>query len=184
MSYLIPDTDLTLSEKKEFRKRAKNQAISEALKLALATDEKGLTVRDILPATDLGAPAGSGYTNEVFITGAIAAITWTSVYDTAGVAQLGTRKVLVIYKIFNHTPMPNVTEVEFRLGLTGTSTLARFHTEGVIGIELTPEAYMSEPVVYTKEQWVDIRCYARAAIVTERLGFKGFIVEPLGETLS
>ena len=185
--YVIPVDELSTSEMRNFRRKAKEDAIAEALRLSLASSRDELDVSGIRPATDLGAPAGSGYTNEAWITGAVAANTWTSVYDTGNVAQLGRRKVLVIYGIFNATPVPRVTAVRFRLGATGTTTLGWVHLEGLIDIKLTQECYLSEPIVYTPDQYVNIQCYSRVAIPAadgERLGFRGFVVEPVGENVS
>lgn len=185
--FALPVSELSLNEMRNFRRRAKTDAVSEAMRLALATSERELVARGIFPATDMGTPAGNGYTNEAFITGAIAANTWTNVYDTGNVAQLGRRKVLVIFSVFNVTPMPRVTAVRFRLGPTGTSTLGWIHTEALIDVKETPELYLSEPVVYTPDQWMDIEVYSRAAIPAadgERIGFRGYVVEPVGETVS
>ncbi len=185
MSYGIPREDLSLSERREYRAKAQEACIRKAIKLSYATTREGLDVRDIFPGTDMTNPAGAGYTNEVFITGAIPINTWTSVFDTGAVAQMDNRKVLVIYKIVNLTPMPNIRAVRFGLGPTRTSMLAWFHTEKDIQIQETPEVYMSEPVVYTEDQWMSIECYANPAVaVGERLGFVGFVAEPVGETLS
>ena len=95
--FAIGVDELSLSEMRNFRKTAKERAIKEALDLSLVADRSELTARNILPATDLPA----GYTNEVFVTGAVVINTWTSVYDTAVVPQLGNRKVMVIYKVMN-----------------------------------------------------------------------------------
>lgn len=174
--------ELSLAERRAFRSNAKRMAIAEALKLALVADEKELVVRNILPNTDLPV----GYTNEVFLTGAVGVNTWTSVYDTAVVPALGNRKVLVIYKVMNMTAVPSITAVRFRLGATGVTTLGWVHLEQIIDVKLTPEVYLSEPIVYTRNQFVDIQCYARIAIPAagERLAFGGYVVEPLGETQS
>ena len=174
--------ELSLAERRTFRKTAKERAIAEALELSLAADRKELVARSILPATDLPV----GYTNEVYLTGAVVVNTWTSVYDTLAVPQLGNRKVLVIYKVVNMTAVPSVTAVRFRLGATGVSTLGWLHLEQIIDVKLTPEVYLSEPMVYKPTQFVDIQCYARLAIGAggERLGFEGYVVEPLGETQS
>lgn len=180
--FVIGVDELSLSDMRNFRLAAKEMAIAEALKLAMAANSKELVNRNIFPHTDLP----NGYTNEVFITGAVAVNTWTSVYDTAVVPQLGTRKVLVIYKVVNMTAVPSITAVRFRLGATGVTTLGWAHLEQVIDVKMTPECYLSEPIVYTKDQFVDIQCYARIAIPAagERLGFEGFVVEPLGEAIS
>lgn len=180
--FVLGVDELSLSDMRAFRKDAKERAIAEALKLAMAATREELVNRNIFPHTDLP----DGYTNEVFITGAIAANTWTSVYDTAVVPQLGTRKVMVIYKVVNMTAVPSITAIRFRLGATGVSTLGWAHLEQIIDVKMTPECYLSEPIVYTKDQFVDIQCYARAAVPAagERLGFEGYIVEPLGEAIS
>ena len=180
--YGIGVDELSLAERRRYREKAQEDAIKEAMKLALAADRGELVARSIFPATDLPA----GYTNEIYLTGAVAANTWTSVYDTAVVPQLGNRKVLVIYKVVNMTAVPSITAVRFRLGATGVSTLGWVHLEQVIDVKLTPEVYLSEPMVYKPTQFVDIQCYARIAIPAagERLGFEGYVVEPLGETQS
>lgn len=180
--YVIGVDELSLAERRNFRTAAKESAIQEALKLALAADRKELVARNIFPATDLP----TGYTNEVYLTGAVVVNTWTSVYDTAVVPALGNRKVLVIYKVVNMTAVPSITAVRFRLGATGVSTLGWTHLEQVIDVKLTPEVYLSEPIVYKPTQFVDIQCYARIAIGAggERLGFEGYVVEPIGESIS
>lgn len=186
MSYGIPRDDLSLAERRDYRAKAQRACINKALGLSYATTEKMLDVRGIFPHTDMGNPAGSGYTNERFITGALVINTWTSVYDTAAVAQLGNRKVLVIYKIVNLTAMPNIRAVRFGIGPTRTSMLAWFQVDVDINVQLTPEVYMSEPVVYTGDQWMSIEAYANPAVPAggEQLGFVGFIAEPVGDTLS
>jgi hypothetical protein len=183
--YALPVDELTKAEMKTFRRQARMSGEAEALRLALGASNKELVSRNILPATDMGAPAGSGFTNEAFITGAVAANTWTSIYDTGAVAQLGTRKVLVIYAIA-HMGVPTITAVRFRLGATGTSMLGWLHLETLLEVKLTQEVYLSEPIVYTRDQWMDIQVYSRIAIPAagERIGLRGFVIEPVGETLS
>lgn len=185
--FILPVDELSLNEMRTFRKNAKEKAVSEALKLSLATGPEQLDARGIMPQTDMGLPAATpGYAAEVFVTGAIAATTWTSVYSTGLVAQLGRRKVLVIYGVFDATPGALITAVRFRVGPTGTSTLGVISLEPLLPIKQTPEAYLSEPIIYTPDQWMDIQCYASAAIPAagERLGFRGYVVEPVGENVS
>lgn len=184
--YIIPVDELTKAEMKIFRRTARQNAVNEALRLALGSQEKELVARAIFPATDMGTPAGNGFTNETFVTGAVAANTWTTVYDTGNVAQLSTRKVLVIYGIAV-VGVPRVTAVRFRLGATGSSVLGWVHLQGLVDVKLTQEAYLSEPIVYTRDQWMDIQCYSPVAIPAanpETLCFRGFVVEPVGETVS
>ena len=99
MSFILPKDELSLTEMRRFRVQAKEKAIQAAVDLSIGPRE-GLIARGIFPGTDLGRGA-NGYTNEIFLTGAVAANTWTSVYDTALVPQLSNRTIVVIYKIVN-----------------------------------------------------------------------------------
>jgi len=186
MSYILGTDELSLSEMRSYRAGAQKAGVEEALKLALASSEKDLVIRGIFPHSDFFSAVGNGYTNERFITGAILINTWTSVYDTAVVPQLGNRKVMVIYKIFDVTPIPSIRAVRFRLCATGVSTLAWVQIEGPIATKSTPEVWLTEPVVYTPNQWMDIQCYANPAVPAagEMLGFEGYVIEPVGESLS
>lgn len=184
MSYAIPVDELSIAKMTEFRTNAKEAALERAKKLALVTKMEELVFREGFPATDFGLPAGTGYTNEAYITGAAVANAWTSVFDTAAVPQLGNNKVAVFYKIADITPAPVCTAVRFRLGPTGTSTLAWFHIEQFINVKLTAEVWLSEPVVYNKDQWLFIEFYPRVNTAAERLAFGCFIAEPVGEAIS
>jgi len=186
MSYAIPVDELSVSKIEGFRKLCKDRMIARAQELSMVTARDQLVFREALPATDLGLPAGSGYTNEDYLTGAVAANTWTLVYDTGAVAQLGTRTLIGFYKITNEDVNPQVVAVRFRKGLTGNTTLGTFSIAQFMNVKLTPEVYLSEPVIYSPQDYVFVECYARAAIGAggEHLGFGCFVAEPVGQNIS
>lgn len=185
MSYAIPVDELSLSKIELYRKAAKEAAIKRALDLKLVADRTELVFKECAPGTDLTNPAGTGYTNETYITGAAVINTWTSVFDTAAVPQLANNQIAVFYKITDETVPAACSAVRFRLGPTGTSTLGWFHIEQFLNIKLTPEVYLSEPIVYGPSQWLFIEFYPRIAVaVGERIAFGCFIAEPLGGSIS
>jgi hypothetical protein len=185
MSYAIPKDELSISKMEAFRTNAKMAALKKANDLKLAATLKELTFREAAPGTDLSQPAGAGYTNEVYLTGAVAANVWTSVYDTAVVPTLGRRQVAVFYKVWNRTVPAQITAVRFRLGPTGATTLGWFHIE-MLDVQQTAELYFSEPVVFGPDERLFIECISPVAIaaVGEHLGFGCFIAEPVGESIS
>lgn len=184
MSYAIPTKELSISRIERFKADAKNAALKKASDLKLASSLSELTFREAAPGTDLSQPAGAGYTNEIYITGAVVANTWTSVFDTAVVPTLGNRQVAVFYKVWNRTVPMTITGVRFRLGPTGATTLGWFPIEQMDNQE-TPELWFSEPIVYGPNERMFIECISPVAIaVGQQLGFGCFISEPIGEAIS
>jgi hypothetical protein len=185
MSYLITPDEVSLARLELFRKKAKAAALDMAIKHSIASTMDDLVFKEASPGTDLSQPAGSGYTNETYITGAIVVNTWTSVFDTALVPVLGARQVAVFYKVWSTDVPQNITAVRFRLGPTGATTLAWFPME-IVNAKQVPEAYFSEPVVFGPSQAMFIECYARVAVPAAgtHLGFGCFIAEPAGEAIS
>ena len=187
MSFCIGTDELSVAKIEGFRERAKAAAIAEALKQGFATEREGLVFREAIPNIDLGpTPAATGYATATYTTAAVAVSTWTSVFSNAAVPQLANNRIIVFYKIYDETSLPSISEVRFRLGQTGTSTLGWFHIEGIINVKRTPECWLSEPIVYMPSQWMFIECYSRLAIPAagEKLGFGAFVCERVGEQLS
>lgn len=184
MSYPIPEQQLSPASKEMFVKRCRAAALKRAKALGLVSQMNELTFRELAPGTDLSNPAGTGWTNETYITGAAVINTWTSVFDTAAVPTVPQRAIIVFYKITNEDPNPAAAAVRFRLGPTGATTLGWFPIEQ-INIAWTPEIWLSDPIVYGPNERPFIEFYPRAAVaVGERLGFGAFIAEPLGEAVS
>jgi hypothetical protein len=187
MSYAIPTNELSLADRKSFIAAAKRAGVNRALSLGIARVEQELVVREAHPGTDFTDPAGSGWTNEYYITpGGAGALAWALAPDTGNAPQLARTKVAVFYKIMDAAEDPVVTAVRFRVGATGATTFASFFIQEFIDIKLEPEVYLSEPVVYNPESWLFIQFYGRAATAQggEELGFGCFIVEPVGGTVS
>ena len=185
MSYTIPKDELSVSRIESFRVAAKAAALRKAQNLKLAASLNELVFREAAPGTDLSQPAGAGYTNEVYLTGAIVANVWTSVFDTAIVPTLGGRQIAVFYKVWNRTAPMTITAVRFRLGPTGATTLGWFPIEQM-DIQMTAELWFTEPIVYGPNERMFIECISPIAVAAagQQLGFGCFIVEPIGEAIS
>jgi len=187
MSYCIPTNELTLTDRKNFINAAIRAGIVRALALGIARVEAELVVREAHPGTDFTDPVATGWTNEYYITpGGAGALAWALAPDSGAAPQLGRTKVAVFYKIMDAAEDPVVTAVRFRIGATGATTLASFFLQEFIDIKLEPEVYLTEPVVYSPEDWLYIEFYGRAATAEggEELGFGCFIVERVGGTIS
>lgn len=186
MAYPIPVDELSLAKLESYKAMAKNAGLRKAINLRIAASMNDLDFREVLPATDLGNPAGTGYTNETYLTGAAVVNTWTSVFDTAAVPSVSNRAILIYYKIYDLDAAPAATAVRFRLGPTGATTLGTFFFESLLNTKLTPEVYLSEPIVYGPNERPFVEFYPRVAVAAagERLGFGCFIAEPVGEVTS
>lgn len=186
MSFAIGTDELSPSRLQAYTEKAQQAALRRAMDLKLANSMGELVFKEAAPGTDLSQPAGSGYTNETYLTGAAVVNTWTSVYDTALVPVLGQRQIAVFYKVYDLAAAPAASAVRFRLGPTGATTLAWFHMEEIINAKLTPEAWFTEPVVYGPNEAMFIEFYPMAAVgaAGERLGFGCFIAEPAGQSIS
>ena len=139
-----------------------------------------------MPQTDLGQPALSGYLQESYITGAAVINTWTSVYNSALVPLVPVNTILVFYKITDESPTPAASMVRFRLGPTGATTMGVVSLEQFINIKLTPEVFLSKPIVYGPNDRPFIEFYPRAAVPAtgERLGFGCYVAELGGSNVS
>jgi hypothetical protein len=184
--YAIPVDELSIARIENFRSQAKQAALARAMKLGFVSEMNQLVFHEAFPHTDLGQQVGAGYTNEAYLTGAAVINTWTSVFDTGVVPALGNRQIAVFYKIADWTVAPACTAVRFRLGPTGATTLGWVHIEQFINVKLTPEVYLSEPVVYGPTDALFIEFYPNAAVGAggEQLGFGCYIAEPTGRSIS
>lgn len=187
MAYSVPVDELSIARIEGYREAAKKAALKRAQGLKLATKMEELIFREAAPQTDFGNAAGTvGWATEHYVTGAILVNTWTLVFSTAAVPQLANNKIAVIYKIVDWNVPCRVAAVRFRLGLTGATTLGWFPVEQFINVKMTPEVYLSEPIVYNPSQFLFIECYCSVAVPAagETLGFGAFIAEPSGEQVS
>ena len=187
MSYAIPGNEVSLSDRQRFVNGAIQAGIDRALALGNARTREELVWREAHPGTDFTDPAGSGWTNEYYVTpGAAGALAWALAPDTGNAPQLARTKIAVFYKMFDAAEDPVVTAVRFRVGVTGATTKASFYLQLPFDIKLEPEVWLSQPVIYDPEDWLFIQFYGRAAtaVAGEELGFGCFIVERVGGTIS
>lgn len=183
MSYAIATNELTLTDIKNFRRGAVDAGVARAQKLSLAATREELVAREAEPHTDFPLT----WTWEYYLEAAgPAAPGWRLVGDLMAASQLGNNKIAVFYKIANDANNPAITAVRFRQGANGATTLGSFFTQLPVDIKLEPEVYLSEPVVYSPQEWVFIEAYWRIGGVAagEELSFGCFILEPAGGVIS
>lgn len=189
MSYMVPVSECTLADIRLFRSTARDRGVERALVLGLARNEDELVVRQALPFTDFGQGA-VGWTIEAYRNPVIAAAGWGSVFDAgalpANAPTLANSKLAVFYKWSNYTAGPAMIGVRFRVGGTGATTKATFHSQLIIGAKLEPDMYFTEPVIYDPQDVVYIEGYYNApvAALAEAFAFECFIVERVGANVS
>ena len=185
MSYSIPTAELTLSNIQGFRTAAVEAGIIRAESQGLG-NRKELVVRDLLPLTDLGTAATGWLTEEYITVGAVAGPAWIWAFSFAAVPQLARTKVAVFYGWADVMAAPIATAVRFRVGATGATTKAVFHTQMAIQAKMEPDVYFSEPVVYSPEDFAFIEIYTTAATPAggEQIPFRALIIERVGGTVS
>ena len=184
MSYVVPTNELTLGDIKAYKNGAILAGIARALALGLARDEKELVVRQALPATDFGAPAG--YVLEEYRNQAMAAGVWTLLFDGGAAPVLANNRLAVFYKFANYSVAPTMPAIRFRIGPTGASTKATFHMQLDTGSKIEPDVYFTEPVIYDPQDTLFIEGYSTVGIgaLGEAFAFGCFIVERLGAVIS
>lgn len=180
MSYVIPTNELSLADRKTFIDKAKEAGILRAMdKLGAHREELG--VREALPHIDFPG----AWTNDYYISPAIAAVGWAWAGDTGGVGVLPVGRVAVFYKGADADDNPAYTAVRFRLGPTGATTLASFFFQLMVDNKLESDFYFSEPVIYDPNDNAMIEAYSRiAAHAAEELSFGCFIIEKTGPVIS
>lgn len=189
MSYMVPVSECTLADIRHFRMQAREAGISRALALGIARTEQELVVRQALPFTDFGQGA-VGWTIEQYRNPAIAAAGWGSVFDAgalpANAPTLANSKIAVFYKFSNYSAAPTMLGVRFRVGGTGATTKATYHSQLIIGAKLEPDMYFTEPVVYDPQDVVYIEGYYNGIVgaLGEAFAFECFIIERVGANVS
>ncbi len=177
MSYVIPTNELTLTDIKVFKDKAKEAALIRAQALGIARTMDELVCRHALPFTDFGQGA-LGWTIEEYRNPIIAAAGWGSAFDAGALPafcpQLANTKIAVFYKFSNYSVAPTVMGLRFRTGQGGASTKGLFHFQLATGAKLEPDVYLSEPVVYDPNDFVYIELYYNGAVaaLAENFAFR------------
>jgi hypothetical protein len=184
VSYIVPTNELTLSDIKGFKSAAISAGINRAMSLGLARAETELVVRQALPFTDFGAPAG--YVLEEYRNQAMGAGAWTLLFDGGAAPVLANNRLAVFYKFANYSLAPTMPAIRFRIGPTGASTKATFHMQLDTGSKIEPDVYFTEPVIYDPQDTLFIEGYSTVGVgaLGEAFAFGVFIVERLGAVIS
>jgi len=189
---IIPQEELTLTDKKSFCNTALEAGIKRAVAKAIGPTDELITRHAEVALDFAGAVAGVNFwftqtlgvttvPYTVFSTGAIAAP------GVALVPQLANNKVAVFYKV-SVLSVPNpFTILTFGLGPVPTApvtTKAKVDLEQLEGY-LTTVGFLSEPVTYDPQEWVSV--FVENKINTgarEHLVLSCYIIEPSGGTIS
>ncbi len=143
-----------------------------AVRKGIVKSREEATVRDILPATDLG------FSHEDFTVSLAAANAWNTVVSL----RLPDKKALAIYGARLTSASPITSAIKFALGPGGAKTKEIVEVEqGTVTEER--EVIFEKPILYEDSQYAFIQYYAKAA-GSDRVVLLGFVVEPAGEVIS
>ena len=179
MSYLIPSSELTVTDIKAYRQKCEEQAINRAVTIGIATARSEMVVRQPQPLFDFAA------TSDGWISAALNVLEQDyTVFAGSASPILANNKLVAFYKVTVETvPMP-VSLLTFRRGPAAGNTLAVFDLQQLVSLQETV-GYFSEPIVYDKTAQMSIQ--VRCRIVTGlgcRVILGGFIVEPVGQIVA
>ena len=171
-AHIVPERLLTPGGVQAATDQAIDALVRAAVDAKIAGSADGLTIRPILPATDLD------YTNEDWLSPSLTVNAWTQVVSEA----LNTPVAICFYGVFFWASQPETTFIRYRQGSGGSgSTRFVYGLQRLFG-EDNPAGY-HEPVVYTPGNTVYIDGYKRNATGTDRFGFFGFTAEPRGKIM-
>ena len=163
MGIIIPVAKVSQAEYVEKLKSLK----AEALKLGKQLiDAKELVIRPLRPR-DLGVSADEWTFNV------------SSGENTLVNKELDDKTLVLIYGIYNLSTDPQVNEVKFG---TAAKTVEDVYIEEMYMYD-NPEVMLDEPVVFQPGSSPLIKGVAKGANTAEKLGFKGFVVEPAGRRI-
>ena len=92
---------------------------------------------------------------------------------------LDDKTLVVIYGVYNMSTDPQVNEIIFG---TPARTVDDLYIEDMYMYD-NPEALIDEIIAYQPGSTVLIKAVAKASNTTEKLGFKGFVIEPAGRRI-
>jgi len=162
----------TLEEIRELESKIEEDLIRRAViqKIGGVASPDEVAVRDILPATDLGA------TNQIWEQTMASANAFNTIYTPTA----ATKKVFAFYGVKNRKSTPNTTAIRFNLGTAKTKDI--WQIEEIYTETQTTRGIATKPVVYNKEESINIAMYAIAA-ASDNVILLGKVAEPKGETV-
>lgn len=174
-SWLVPWEPMTLTKIETYKMEAINIAIDRAIRLALATDERGLMVRTFRAFADLGV----GTVNEDEWGFNLAAGLNAGQINIAVPAN----QIMVFYGIDDYDANPVATLVTFRTALIGGTTKMQVDLQTCRGFTYCA-GMLSEPIVYDRLDQVVVDIQSDAAHAPEMILFMGYVVTPRGAVVS
>jgi len=176
-AYLIPTDELTLTDQKEYRRKALEMAENMARDRIAAQGE--YIARPPQLIADFGCVLDQWNTAALAVLG-----TAYTVFQAVAAPAVGLRQVVVWYKVSVETAPPNASMLLFQEGAGGRTTFGIYNLEELYAKQQT-EGYFSEPIVYPPGSVQLITAVCRVVTgAAERLILGGFIIEPAGPQIS
>ena len=179
MSYLIQKEDTSVTDRRNFRSAAMEAGIQKAIKSGLG-DRRQLITRGFTNIRDAGAVLDEWRSAALAVAG-----NEYSVFQAVAAPVLAANKVAVFYMVQVETvPLP-VSLLRCRYGGLAGNIALEFDLEQLASAwEMV--GYFSEPFVVGPTGIFAINVVARtpATLVLAQVELGGFVIEPLGQTLS
>jgi hypothetical protein len=183
-SYLLPLSDLTLSDRAEIRVNVQKALESNAMRLAIRDRLRDLVIRDALPFTDFAINGlfGPALPEESWLIPGPGVGGTDLQYFANAIAQ---DRVVAFFGVGVESAAASVSRVRLTLGPLSTETRGMFQLEQLTD-RLEPAGYLSNPVVFTKTEVCRVMVLPRLAFApnTERLHLACRVIEPLGTIVS
>lgn len=183
---IVPQEELSLTDKRNFCSTALSAAIKRALDLRIANKDKELTYRHAENTPDFGCTLNAWWTQ------ILAAVpgpytVFNGIAGAALVPRLANNQVAVFYKVLNLTVPNPFTILRFGVGPTaGAPTTTRGHLDlEQLEAYMTNVGFISEPIVYDPNEWVNICVENKINTgAQQQLVLGCYIVEPVGGVIS
>lgn len=175
---LIPSDELSLNEKRAAKQAAINLGVAKAISRGIG-GEGSLIARPPQNIADFTTPLEQWNTAPLLVVG-----NPYSVFQNQPNPLLANNKVVVWFGVICETAPIPVSLLNFRQGAAGGTTYAQFDMEQLVA-ELRTVGYFSEPIAYEPGEVLNITVTCRiATLLLARIQLMGYVIEPVGPTLS
>lgn len=176
-SYLIPLSDLNLSERQEIRSTVNTKLDEVAMRLAIRDNVNDLVIRETLPNVDLGLAAQDDWL--IAGAGAIGVLLQYIGF------LLPVDRCLAFWGVGVESAAASVSRVNLSQGAGSAQVRGVFQIEQLQS-RLEPAGYFSEPVIFSRQEFIRVQVMPRLAFAvnSERLHFFARTIEPIGNTIS
>lgn len=178
MGYIIPSNEITLTDEKRSRDVTLEQLITLGVK-SLSTPRSRLVARGAQNIADFGTILDQWNTAALLVLG-----TFYTIFQAIAAPRLAVTSVIGFYKVAVETAPSPVALMRFQEGAAGGTTFDFFDLEQFVG-KLEAEGYFSGPIIYDKNQVLNITVSARVATgLLARVQPGNILVEPVGAVVS